>query len=359
MRHPKNDASSVICVKHRSAALWWRLFVVWAVVMGLGWGIYWWRTGVVAHQQAIQQAKFLMAVRSLQGVTPFPVQNFATPSADRMLTTIRALEGDRASNAGRADARKWLKGAFEGLGWIGTEHRYPTGVNLVFRHPGDQDRKQKILLGAHYDAVPGSPGADDNASGVAVVLELARLMTDKNRELALEIVLFDEEERGLRGSSAYAEESRHLEGLDAVLIVEMVGFACHTRGCQQRPPFVPRKLFPKNGVFLGAVGSSERLDLLRVSRQSALAGQLEVAALPVPGAGRGTPSTRRSDHAPFWDKGVGAVMFTDTAELRNGHYHRPSDRSETLDPEFLQRSAHVIARVTRRLVRSEPSRHSP
>jgi Zn-dependent M28 family amino/carboxypeptidase len=215
---------------------------------------------------------------------------------------------------------------------------------------GSRPETGEILLGAHYDTVAGTRGADDNATGVAVLLAAARRFSKSERSLRL--VFFDGEERGLLGSKAYVSDPARLDRLVAAVVVEMVGFSCRTPGCQRSPPGVPAGLVPSTGHFLGVVGDFEHLDLLSTFRRAGGAGRPEVRVLPVPAKGRTMPDTRRSDHAPFWDAGVGAVMVTDTANLRSAHYHQPTDTPETLDPEFLRGSAAVILDAVAALLRA-------
>lgn len=335
----------------RRSTLWWRVFAGWCALVALGWGLYLWRGLEAARLEGAQKARFLDAVRRVADTPARPVDERLVPSRERLLSTVAALQGERVSVTARRTTRRWLKAQLGLVGWTCREHRYATGVNLRCHDPADAALSKRVILGAHYDTVAGSPGADDNATGVAAALEVARLHRGARRRIALEIVLFDEEERGALGSRAYAADRGLPDGIAAVVVLEMLGFACSTPGCQQRPPFVPKALFPKGGSFLGAVGNIERIDLLQVARAARLPGSLDVAVLPVLNSGLATPSTRRSDHAPFWDSGIGALLLTDTAELRNGHYHRHSDTLRTLDPVFFENSVRVVSRIVTALTR--------
>lgn len=192
-----------------------------------------------------------------------------------------------------------------------------------------------ILLAAHYDTVLGSPGADDNATGVAVLLELARLLTLNGARYPIHLVAFDLEEYGLVGSRAYAAKL-HQQGqpLRLMISLEMLGYVDKTPGSQRYPAGL-QSFYPDRGDFIGLIGNlSSLFDLIRLSRSMRQSGT-PCEWLPAGNRGLLVPDTRRSDHAPFWDLGYRAILVTDTGDLRNPHYHRPSDRLETLDLNFL------------------------
>ncbi|WP_226593606.1 M20/M25/M40 family metallo-hydrolase [Microseira wollei] len=192
-----------------------------------------------------------------------------------------------------------------------------------------------ILIGAHYDAVPGTPGADDNATGVAVLLELARAFAAQPGKYPVRLVAFDMEEYGLLGSTQYAEDlKQQRQSLRLMLSLEMLGYCNSTPGSQRYPAPLSR-FYPNTGNFIALVGNLATIgDLIQLRgkiRQSGTPCEL----LPVPNRGLIVPQTRLSDHAPFWDRGYPAMMVTDTAFLRNPHYHQASDRIDTLDLDFL------------------------
>jgi Zn-dependent M28 family amino/carboxypeptidase len=197
-------------------------------------------------------------------------------------------------------------------------------------------RQAPILIGAHYDAVPGSPGADDNATGVAVLLELARAFSQQPISYPVRLVAFDMEEYGLLGSAAYAAELwQQKQPLRLMLSLEMLGYCDDAPGSQNYPVPLLKWLYPDRGNFLALIGNAIAIpDLLRLNHRIRKAG-VPCEWLPVPNRGSILPDTRRSDHAPFWDRGYRAVLVTDTANLRNPHYHQPSDRIDTLNLDFL------------------------
>ncbi|AFZ29141.1 peptidase M28 [Gloeocapsa sp. PCC 7428] len=216
--------------------------------------------------------------------------------------------------------------------------RGKTHQNLILNLPGKQ-QGFPILVGAHYDAVPGTPGADDNATGVAVLLELARIFASNPAKHPLRLVAFDLEEYGLLGGSGASEYAVHLrqqnQPLRLMISLEMLGYCDSTPGSQQYPIRLLERLYPNCGNFIGLIGNLPTiLDLVYLSRSIRQAG-VSSEWLPVFNKGLIVPQTRLSDHAHFWDQGYPAMMITDTAMLRNPHYHKASDTIETLNLDFL------------------------
>ena len=192
-----------------------------------------------------------------------------------------------------------------------------------------------ILIGAHYDAVLGSPGADDNATGVAALLEIARSIALHPARHPVRFVAFDLEELGYVGSQHYvAELLRQKQALRLMLSLEMLGY-CDRAAQSQTYPAGLQRFYPDRGDFIALVGTIKTIpDLIRLSRTLRKTGQ-PCEWLPAGKRGMIVPDTRRSDHVPFWDAGYQAILVTDTANLRNPHYHTPGDRLETIDLDFL------------------------
>lgn len=207
--------------------------------------------------------------------------------------------------------------------------------NWILKLPGSRSGRPPILIGAHFDAAPATPGADDNASGIAVLLELARHFAANPAPSPLWLVAFDLEERGMVGSGAYAQFlQRQRQSLRLMLSLEMLGYRDPTPGSQDYPAGL-EKLYPNRGDYIGLIGNWPTWgDLLKLQRDFQKVG-IPCCWLLAGQRGLILPATRLSDHSPFWDAGYAAVMVTDTAFLRNPHYHKPSDTLETLDQDFL------------------------
>jgi len=239
----------------------------------------------------------------------------------------------------------------EQLGQWGTieSHNFPYQgriyQNLILNLPGSRSARP-ILIGAHFDTIPGTPGADDNATGIAVLLELARSISHKPARSPIRLIAFDLEEYGLIGSRAYANQLQ--EPIRLMLSLEMLGYCDRTFHSQKYPANL-HYFYPNQANFIALIGNwRSSLDLLRLTfslRQNGTSAQF----LPAGDRGLLVPMTRRSDHAPFWDLGYPAILVTDTADLRNPHYHQPSDRIETIDLDFLTTVCAGLAASIRRL----------
>ena len=207
------------------------------------------------------------------------------------------------------------------------------GVNLILRLPGQRPELGPVLVAAHYDGPLGSPGADDNASGVAALLELARRWAQTPPKRPVWLVAFDQEEWGMVGSAALARELKSSgQRLHLMLSLEMLGY---TAEVQNYPHEAMKAVYGSRGDFIALVANTGAAALLPgLSR--GMGAHVKTKVLPVPFKGRQLPDVRLSDHSPFWDEGYNAVMVTDTSFMRNPHYHQPSDTIETLNLPFLQ-----------------------
>jgi len=274
----------------------------------------------------------------------------------RVSRHLESLVGERHPETSPRALRKaahYLTTQFAKSGWA-TSSQLVSAWGKVYRNvvatkypdwPGQGEELPPLLIGAHYDTVSGSPGADDNASGLVVLLEVASRLRSRPLARPVWLVAFCLEEQDRLGSQAFASrlEAEHRE-LAGAIILECVGFARSEAGTQQIPPGVPIAV-PTQGDFLAIVGNEASRSLVIQLEQEAQrhAAQLKPLSLVVPGRGEAMPHTRRSDHASFWDAGYPAVMLTDTANFRNPHYHRETDTVDTLNLEFL---FNVAATVT-------------
>jgi len=222
--------------------------------------------------------------------------------------------------------------------------------NVVGARPAQDERLPHVLVGAHFDTVSGTPGADDNASGVAAMLETVRLLADVELNAAVEFVGFNlEEPQGLAyriGSRAYAADARR-RGIRyrGAFVLEMVGYTDLGPGSQSVPLLLFWKRVPKTGTFLAATGHRRSARLLRrfVGTARNAVPDLQVVTFRTPFKGWLVPDTRLSDNASFWDAGYPALMLTDTAYLRNPNYHRVTDSIETLDFGFMAKVTDAVA----------------
>ncbi len=215
----------------------------------------------------------------------------------------------------------------------------------------DFSEKEVLVVGAHYDTVTGSPGADDNASGLAVLLETARLLSGMQGIFDVQFVAFSLEEGGYIGSEAFlqhAEESR--TKIWGAIVLECVGYTDHRPGSQKTIPGLPIKL-PDQGDFIGLVGNEAALPIKYYFESviDEVTPKLPYIGLTVPGRGELLPDSRRSDHVPFWDRDLRAVMLTDTADFRNPNYHQPGDVLEALDLAFMTSLTQTLAETIIRL----------
>lgn len=269
----------------------------------------------------------------------------------RLREHVTALVGERhpvSSPATLAQADQYLIDQFRSLGLIVTDHPFAaygrTFRNVIATLPGTGASAVPLIIAAHYDTVIGSPGADDNASGLAVLLETA--MGLKHRPLVhdVQFIGFCLEEENLLGSRAYAAHLRTTnQPIQGMIALECVGYASVEPGLQRIPPGVPVPV-PTTGDFLGVIGNEAAAHLVAalVQAASGLVPALKTVPLLVPGRGEQLSDVRRSDHAAFWDQDYPAVMLTDTADFRNPHYHRPTDTIETLDFAFMERTAEAL-----------------
>ncbi len=209
-----------------------------------------------------------------------------------------------------------------------------TVANVESEQRGVTRPSEVVVIGAHYDTAPPTPGADDNASGVAALLELARGLRGQRLARTVRFVAFVNEEPPYfqtesMGSLVYAKSCKQQgDNIVAMISLESLGYYDATPGSQTYPPFV-RWLFPDRGDFLAFVGRVQGRGLVR----EAIGVFRAHAALPSEGLAAPTrlQGVDWSDHWSFWQAGYPAIMVSDTAVMRNPHYHKPTDLPETLD----------------------------
>jgi Zn-dependent M28 family amino/carboxypeptidase len=285
--------------------------------------------------------------------------------AERLRAHVEALASAPRPPNTRAhkEAAAYVRQHLGRAGFTVDDMRFSEGgylcINLAARPIPDRPELPLVLIGAHYDSIPDSPGADDNASAVAALIELARLVRPRLDaggpwHARLQLIAYDLEEYGMIGSYLHSRDlQRAGKPLRAMLSLEMLGYIDHRRGSQGLPPHL-KHLYPDAGNFIGAVGNDASLDLMRVVVE-AMKGVpgLPVECLAVPGNGEALPPVRLSDHSPFWDQGFPALMITDTSFFRNPHYHQPSDTPDTLDYPFLAKVTEGVSRAALELLTRE------
>jgi hypothetical protein len=235
-------------------------------------------------------------------------------------------------------AADYVVGRLQAAGW--TVRRLPYDVmgktceNLEVERRGTTKPDEIVIVGAHYDTVPATPGADDNASGVAALLALAETLARAEPERTLRFVAFANEEpiyfqTPLMGSRVYARDCKARgDKITAMLSLETMGYFSDARK-SQKYPFPLSLFYPSRGNFLGVVGNRESKALVkRVTKSFKSTKALPCVSAALPG---GIQGVGWSDHWSFWQEGYSAVMITDTAIFRNPHYHQPSDLPATLD----------------------------
>lgn len=283
---------------------------------------------------------------------------------DRLLAHLHVLIGERhpvTSPAHLQRAEAYLADTFAQLGLQVSTHPFGamggTYHNVIAsllpthrtRGHGNGMPPAPLILAAHYDTVEGSPGADDNASAVAVMLETARRLRNVDRMREVHCIGFCLEEEGFLGSLAYAAELKAAQrDIAGAIVLESVGYASDQEGSQTAPPGTPIAV-PTIGNFLAVVGNTTSAALTASVERDAKP-HVPVIPLVVPGNGERLPDARRSDHAAFWQYGFPAVMLTDTANFRNPNYHRSTDTIDTLNLRFLEQVADAVtASVAARL----------
>ena len=203
---------------------------------------------------------------------------------------------------------------------------------------GDENPGGYYILGAHFDTVAGTPGADDNASGVAVLLEVARLARNLTPPRPWAFIGFTCEEPPAfftpdMGSRVYVKRARQQKAnILGMLCLEMVGYYSQAPHSQSLPLPLQLMGYPTTGNFIGLVSDRRSRPLMdRLAASMKQACRLPAVTLSVPFEGHILPEVRLSDHASFWVEGYPALMLTDTAFMRNPNYHGPGDVMDHLD----------------------------
>jgi hypothetical protein len=238
------------------------------------------------------------------------------------------------------------------------------GVNIIAEKLGTH-QNQLVIVGAHYDTVDGSPGADDNGTGISALLELARILGKHGYSKTLLLVAFDMEETGYAGSEAFVKKLPPNANVEGTIIFEMLGYLSEKENsqkipsglsllCRQQIGKVKKNQFKGNFMTVIHNGKSKKLASLVAGANRSLGEAIPLVFirdpldLPIVGAvlKRLFPALKnllRSDHIPFWKRRFCAVQVTDTANFRNPNYHRPTDTVETVNFSAVQRVVQTVA----------------
>jgi Peptidase family M28 len=254
----------------------------------------------------------------------------------RMLSTeLHPRDEGHPENLDRVAA--YVRAEFQKAGGVVSDQPYKvkgkTYRNVIaFFGP---ETAERIVIGAHYDTVGASPGADDNASGVAGLIELAQLLGRQQLPMRVELVAFTLEEpphfRTARMGSAVHAASLRQQGVDvrAMVSLEMIGYFSDQPESQRFPMSLLGAFYPTRGNFIAVVGRlGEGLLVRKVKAAMRRGSPLPVYSINAPNS---VPGVDFSDQLNYWDAGYSAVMITDTAFFRNRNYHTIYDTPETLD----------------------------
>lgn len=313
---------------------------------------------------AISLMAFMTAMpgRSYRGTLP-PLSRVEAESAANLRKHVSYLAntiGERNVIAYDAleSTRRYIEDSFTSQGYKVHSQEYVVQMrkvkNLIVEIPGSTRPEEIVVIGAHYDTVPDCPGADDNSSGVAALLELSRLLKSTYSTRTLRFVAFVNEEPPWfqtddMGSLVYAQDARKRdENIVAALSIESIGMYSDVEGSQKYPAGFGL-LYPSKGDFISFIGNVSSRQLVR----EAIGTFRETTKFPSEGAAvpAAIPGVSWSDHWSFWNQGYSAIMVTDTAPFRNENYHGPGDKPETLDYEKMARVVRGLRSVALELVR--------
>jgi hypothetical protein len=283
-------------------------------------------------------------------------------SLERHIARIAAREHNVAHYDELEQAARYIEAELASFGYspgrqeFAADGKSVRNIDATLEPTAGTSDPETIVVGAHYDSAPGTPGANDNASGTAAVIELARLMRDLDGTSGKRIrfVLFVNEEppyfkTAAMGSLNYAQAlARRNERVVAMYSLETIGFYSSAPGSQLYPaPF--GLVFPDRGDFVAFVGLLGSRPLLQATVRSF---RSHTSFPSIGGVAPGfVPGIGWSDHWAFAEHGFQALMITDTAPFRYPHYHRPSDTPDKVDTASLARVVKGIERVIRDLAR--------
>lgn len=326
----------------------WRILLLLAILGGVAYGLHWFRQGV--H----------MPGKSYSGKLD-PLDPYQERIRDNLKTHVAKLAGEIGERNmqhydGLNRAADYIQQTLEQREYQVSEDSYQVNgktVRILYVEiPGSKNKVEPFVIGAHYDSVEGCPGANDNASGVAAVLELARILKNETPNHSILLAFFPNEEAPYfqtkdMGSLVFAKGFRrdHIK-FSGMMAIETVGYYSDQPNSQQYPSLL-KSLYPSTGNFIGFVGNTESREMVnKAISEFRLKTHFpsEGASLPgfIEGAGW-------SDHWSFWQVGVPAIMITDTALFRYPYYHKPEDTPDKLDYDRMARVVLGLKRVALKL----------
>jgi Zn-dependent M28 family amino/carboxypeptidase len=288
---------------------------------------------------------------------------FTPVDEDNLKAHVRELTAHgsryRDNPTGVTAALTYLKKCLSGYGYTIQEEAYGKDAHEVnlFCELAGTGSTPVLEIGAHWDTVQNSPGADDNASGVAGVLELARVLQADQKighKLAktVRFCLFGgEEDSPLCTGSRHHVASLKSEP-DGVIVLEMIACRNKTPGSQKIPPALaadPTLKKQTTGNFIATIGIEDAAAYLTALVSAGPAYSLPVVPIKLPPGDYTATDVSRSDHRPYWQRGWKGVMVTDTAEFRYPHYHKSDDTYDKLDFEFAKEVTAAVAHAVRTL----------
>jgi hypothetical protein len=297
-------------------------------------------------------------VENQQELTLLELEHKLRASVQHLAGTIG--ERNLAHPENLQQAADWIVGQWELQGLEPKIHTYTINGKPCHNIEVDVSRSKDgpvVVIGAHYDSAEGTPGADDNASGVASMLEISRALAGEDFKHTVRCVAFVNEEPPYfstydMGSQVYAKMIRERgDQVVQMISIESVGYFSDAEGSQNYPSPLAES-YPSVGNFLGVVSDLKNgMGVGTVSKHLRDAGPLPIESAVLPS---GLPGVDWSDHASFWMYDYPAVMVTDTAPFRNNNYHDESDTPATLDFVRHAQATAALIQTTRKLAQPSP-----
>lgn len=239
-----------------------------------------------------------------------------------------------------------------------------TWNNFIVDLPGTELPKEVLILSCHFDAAPNAPGADDDGTGVAALLEIARVLKDQPMRRSVRLIFFNLEEVGLKGSTEHvrAYKARATgETVIGMVSLEMLGYFSDAPGSQKSPIGKIEGVFdpPTVGDFIGIAGVKSHQSFSRRFDQELRASEPRLKTVLADFVPIAPPDFLRSDHAPFLLSGMPAIMLTDTSNFRNPNYHKPTDTVETIDQDRFVQVIRAVAGAAHRIAESAAPKEKP